>query len=80
MLAVTVATADGGSLWDPLPVTLPTYVDKPVAKRSVRTIDLAGEDVYSAGHDEADSHTVSESSAAESAADEPVEPPKVVNG
>ena len=29
-----------GSLWDPLPVTLPTYVTKPRATRSVRTVDL----------------------------------------
>ena len=38
--AVVVPTEDGGSLWDPLPVTLPTYVSKPKAKRTVRTIDL----------------------------------------
>jgi hypothetical protein len=29
-----------GSLWDPLPVTLPTYVTKPRATRGVRTVDL----------------------------------------
>ena len=34
-------TVDGGSLWDPLPVTLPTYVIKPKARRTVRTIDLS---------------------------------------
>lgn len=30
-----------GTLWDPLPVTRPTYVQTPVAPRTVRTIDLA---------------------------------------
>ncbi len=38
--AVAVPTTDGGTLWDPLPVTLPTYVTKAQAKRTVRTIDL----------------------------------------
>ena len=40
-------------LWDPLPMTLPTYVDKPRATRSVRTIDLQGAGVASSGHDAA---------------------------
>ncbi|HEY7045547.1 MAG TPA: hypothetical protein VH419_17885 [Nocardioidaceae bacterium] len=43
-------TADGGSLWDPLPVTLPTYVDKPVARRSYRTVELAESGTWSSGH------------------------------
>ncbi len=30
-----------GSLWDPIPVTAPTYVSSPLAPRTVRTIDLA---------------------------------------
>ena len=30
-----------GSLWDPIPVTAPTYVSKPLAPRTVRTIDLS---------------------------------------
>jgi hypothetical protein len=80
VLAVSVTTADGESLWDPLPVTLPTYVDKPVARRSVRTIDLGSEGVYSAGHDEADSQTVSETPSAPEEPAEDVETPKVVNG
>ena len=81
VLAVSVSTADGGSLWDPLPVTLPTYVDKPVAKRSVRTIDLGGDGVYSAGHDEADSQTASGAADVPAdAAPEDVDTPKVVNG
>lgn len=28
------------SLWDPMPLTLPTYVNKPMARRTIRTIDL----------------------------------------
>lgn len=31
-----------GKLWDPVPITLPTYVSKPLAPRTVRTIDLSG--------------------------------------
>ena len=47
--AVLVPTADGGSLWDPLPVTLPTYVSKPKARRTVRTIDLDATGVWTSG-------------------------------
>lgn len=36
-------------LWDPLPITMPTYVSKPLAPRTVRTIDLSGPDVTSSG-------------------------------
>jgi hypothetical protein len=36
-------TARGGApLWDPVPITMPTYVSKPLAPRTVRTIDLSG--------------------------------------
>jgi hypothetical protein len=45
--------ADDGSLWDPLPMTLPTYVSKARARRTVRTIELTG--MQSSGHDEGDS-------------------------
>jgi hypothetical protein len=68
--------ADEGSLWDPLPVTLPTYVHKARARRTVRTIELtqtAG--VTSSGHDEADSALVAAATQAES--DEPAEERKV---
>lgn len=30
-----------GSLWEPIPITAPTYVSKPLAPRTVRTIDLS---------------------------------------
>ena len=57
------ALADDGSLWDPLPMTLPTYVNKARARRTVRTIELTG--INSSGHDESDSALARE--AAESA-------------
>ncbi len=42
--------------WDPVPVTLPTYVAKePAARRSVRTIDLDSTGVWSSGASAADS-------------------------
>jgi hypothetical protein len=47
--------------WDPVPVTLPTYVSKPVATRSVRTIDLDSTGVWTSGRSEADSALVRES-------------------
>ena len=47
------ALADDGSLWDPLPMTLPTYVNKARARRTVRTIELTG--INSSGHDQGDS-------------------------
>lgn len=49
---------DGGSLWDPLPLTLPTYVHKARARRTVRTIELTQTGVTSSGHDAADSALV----------------------
>ncbi|GAA3640478.1 divisome protein SepX/GlpR [Microlunatus ginsengisoli] len=33
------------ALWDPVPITMPTYVSKPLAPRTVRTIDLSGPQV-----------------------------------
>jgi len=47
---VSVRATDGNQLWDPLPVTLPTYVGKPVAHRTIRTIELGEPGAYSAGH------------------------------
>ncbi len=49
---VEAVLADDGSLWDPLPMTLPTYVNKARARRTVRTIELTG--INSSGHDQAD--------------------------
>lgn len=58
-----VAPREPGS-WDPVPVTLPTYVDKPVATRSVRTIDLDSTGVWTSGRSESDSALVREDDAA----------------
>jgi hypothetical protein len=52
-------------LWDPVPVTLPTYVSKPPARRSVRTIDLDSTGVWTSGRTEADSALAREAEAAE---------------
>jgi hypothetical protein len=57
--AVPVAEREAGS-WDPVPVTLPTYVDKAEAARSVRTIDLDSTGVWSSGRSESDSALVRE--------------------
>lgn len=38
---LSVPLSGVGSLWDPIPITHPTYVSKPLAPRTVRTIDLA---------------------------------------
>ncbi|WP_460871256.1 divisome protein SepX/GlpR [Nocardioides pakistanensis] len=62
-VAVAVETVDGGSLWDPLPVTLPTYVNKARAARTVRTIDLGAPDTWTSGRDEADSALVEQATA-----------------
>ena len=49
---VVAPVSASGGLWDPLPITLPTYVPKPLAPRTVRTIDLSSPDVSSAArHD-----------------------------
>lgn len=52
-------------LWDPVPVTLPTYVSKPPARRSVRTIDLDATGVWTSGRTEADSALAREAEAAD---------------
>lgn len=38
---VKAPTGATGSLWDPVPITRPTYVSTPLAPRTVRTIDLS---------------------------------------
>ncbi len=77
---VEAALADDGSLWDPLPMTLPTYVNKARARRTVRTIELTG--INSSGHDEADTAlarnaTESAEQSAQSAADAEAEQRRV---
>lgn len=58
-----------GSLWDPLPVTLPTYVTKPRASRSIRTIDLTAPDVSSSGRSSAASALVADAASTGTAPD-----------
>jgi len=40
-IELTAPVSRPGSLWDPIPITSPTYVSKPLAPRTVRTIDLS---------------------------------------
>ncbi len=57
------------ALWDPVPVTLPTYVTKPAAaRRSVRTIDLDATGVWTSGRTEADAALAREADAVSAAA------------
>ncbi len=65
--AVPAAEREPGS-WDPVPVTLPTYVDKAEAARSVRTIDLDSTGVWSSGRNESDSALAREAEQASRAA------------
>lgn len=60
----TGAARPGSGLWDPLPVTLPTYVTKPKAtRRTVRTIDLEDSDVWTSGRTEVDAALAREADA-----------------
>ncbi|MFC6288184.1 hypothetical protein ACFP3Q_13995 [Nocardioides sp. GCM10027113] len=57
------------SLWDPMPMTLPTYVTKPAAaRRTVRTIDLDSTGVWTSGRTDADSQLAREADEADRAA------------
>jgi hypothetical protein len=62
------AVADDPDVWDPVPVTLPTYVSKSAAPRTVRTIDLDSTGVWTSGHTEADSKLARDAEEAERAA------------
>ena len=56
------------TLWDPVPVTLPTYVTKPAAtRRTVRTIDLDDTGVWTSGNTQADSQLAREAEEADRA-------------
>ncbi len=63
--AVAIPTEDGGTLWDPLPVTLPTYVTKPRAKRTVRTIDLGEPGTWTSGRTAEDAQIAADAQAAQ---------------
>jgi hypothetical protein len=49
-IAVPSVSTSGTPLWDPLPVTLPTYVTKPRVGRTVRTIDFDAPGAWTSGH------------------------------
>ena len=73
--ATMPAIADG-TLWDPLPVTLPTYVTKPAAtRRSVRTIDLGEPGAWTSGRTEESAVIAREADAAAKAARDAGEEP-----
>jgi hypothetical protein len=56
-------------LWDPVPVTLPTYVTKPAAaRRTVRTIDLDATGVWTSGNTAGDSQLAREAEQADKVA------------
>ncbi len=67
--APSAAAAEG---WEPRPVTLPTYVGKEQATRTVRTIDLDSTGVWTSGFNAADSAIAREADEARAAA-RPVE-------
>lgn len=72
--AVAEEKATAGALWDPVPITVPTYVSRPLAPRTVRTIDLSGPAVTSGASVQhpvtADARPTTAASAAELAAEE----------
>lgn len=78
--AVAAPTTDAGGLWDPLPVTLPTYVNKARARRTVRTIELTGQGVTSSGHSTEDSKIAEQHDEQRPAASKDEAPAKKVSG
>ena len=63
-----VAGEPDPDVWDPVPVTLPTYVGKATAQRTVRTIDLDATGVWTSGRSDADSQLARDAEEAERAA------------
>ena len=74
--AALAPTEDGGTLWDPLPVTLPTYVTKPRAHRTVRTINLGEPGTWTSGHTAADTEIAAQAAEEQAAQSESVETPR----
>jgi hypothetical protein len=65
----SIAVVVDPMLWDPVPVTLPTYVTKPAARRrTVRTIDLDATGVWTSGNTAVDSQLAREAEQADKAA------------
>lgn len=70
-MAAAISTPIDPALWDPVPVTLPTYVTKPAAtRRTVRTISLDDSGVWTSGRTEVDSAIAREAHAADQEARE----------
>lgn len=67
VIAVPSVSTTGEALWDPLPVTVPTYVTKPRAGRTVRTIDFAQPGAWTSGHIEGENVELPQRSAQTSA-------------
>jgi hypothetical protein len=74
--AVAIETTDGGNLWDPVTVTLPTYVSKPTAHRQVRTVDLSADGVMSSARHSAQEADAPSTDAGH--AEEPADAPRAV--
>jgi len=70
VIAVPSAASHGELVWDPLPVTLPTYVTKPRAGRTVRTIDFDAPGVWTSGHVEGEQTELPLTAAEESSSDD----------
>jgi len=58
--AVPLTTPEGGSLWDPVAIMLPTYVEKAAAKRTIRTVAMGDGETWSAGHSVAESKSAND--------------------
>lgn len=58
VIAVPSVSTAGVALWDPLPVTVPTYVTKPRAGRTVRTIDFTKPGAWTSGHIEGENQAL----------------------
>lgn len=69
-IAVPSVSTQGTALWDPLPVTLPTYVTKPRVGRTVRTIDFDAPGAWTSGHLEGEGVELPGATAKQSPADE----------
>jgi hypothetical protein len=83
-VAVALETADGVTLWDPVPVTLPTYVSKAKAPRTIRTIELGQTGTEGSSRTDAPAAMVepgpARSGRQEAAAETVEEPAQAVNG
>ena len=63
----SVAPGNAASVWDPLPVTLPTYVTKAKAPRTVRTIELGEPGTWTSGRTPEDAEIAARATEAASA-------------